>query len=153
MVFFKCFPQCPAFLFKSKFSFTSISVIFVVNVSVVKCHSCHAARHDSSEPGTEPTWQLTKLQFASFLNIWWYHHSANHFLHSGFNLSVMKNYLNYTNEDLRDVPLQNWWGQKSKDGFSKTSRKKIFTQHLLKDNSCQHSVNSLRQSWEARTLD
>lgn len=55
----------------------------------------------SPEPKTK--WQFNELQFASSLNIWWYHHFASHFLHSVFNLSVPKNYLKYTNEDIRDV--------------------------------------------------
>lgn len=56
----------------------------------------------SSEWKTE--WQCNKLQFASPLNMGWYHHLANHFLHVGFNLSVTKNHLEYTNKDIRDVP-------------------------------------------------
>lgn len=38
--------------------------------------------------------------------------------------------------------LQNWWGQKSKNGFSETSRKKIVSQHLLKDDFTEAGVRS-----------
>lgn len=56
-------------------------------------------------------------------------------------------------------PLQNWWGQKSKTGFSETSRKKTFTHSDLTETEVRSktaaleitSCTSLRQCCSANT--
>lgn len=99
------------------------------------CHFCHEKNAQvlnifrimqlgmiPISPERKTKWQCNKVQFACSLNTIWYHHLANHFLHFGFNLSITKITSNIQIKTSGCL-LENWLSQKSKNDFSKTSRK------------------------------